>query len=1054
MSEFLVSLISLLLFFCTGKFYELYHMDADIGVQVCGFAYMKGHIAHCGFPEAAYGKFVDMLIRAGYKVARVEQTETPEQLQERKKKHKGKGGVPKVVNREVCSILTAGTRTFCVLDRVDGMEETSPLTGVGPLMAIREVLMEPIQSQDKSEELPPVCEYGVTIVDAVTGTVTVGQFADDVLRSRMDTLILTFRPSEILLQGGADGASPTLRAMLHSLQTTSRNAFQIEDIRSNENFPKSTALDAEVRRQLERRGIVHPWDVKETLDEIHRRRYYPRASKKEEDRFSVSRWPHILRALVEGNAELALSSFGAALYYLQRSLIDSELLTMGIVKAYIPPASSAAQERADGQIGLLASQGAREEGAIDSRDDNASVAAVQCGNSQSAFMDTNLSSQLNDEDNITNMALDGTTLMNLEILTNNVDYKAFGSLWSIINHSKTPHGGRLLRAWLLRPLFRKADIQRRTDAVEELVSGSAAVALSEAFSVLAKCGDIERLLSRVHSMGGNSVGGADDDDDDIPEGVHPSDRAVLYETATYTRRMVSDFSKLLNGLRQVTRIPEIFNGIEIRSGLLHKIVRLEEQGGCFPDMAAELDWFFDNFDCDKAAKGLFEPTRGVDAEYDDACETIEQIKAQLEDYKNEMCSKCLSPASLARSSWKYVNTSPDSKDKFLIELPINVAVPDDFLVKGKRGSGAKQVNKYRSTKVEHLVQELDHAYEIQKARKALGMKLIFAKFDSMRPLWAAAGQATALLDALGSLAKTSTNGGYSRATILDCPPDGSSSIRVVQGRHPIVEKALKSGEFVPNDLELGSNDKRILLLSGVNMGGKSTCLRQTCLLAIMAQIGCFVPADSFELTPVDRIYTRLGASDRILMGQSTFFVELAETAAALRGATRRSLVIMDELGRGTSTFDGTAIASATVKHLVERTRCISLFATHYHSLLDEWQDHPGVFLGHMECVVENGQITTRGDTTDESTITFLYTLGEGGCPKSFGINVARLAGLPAMVVSNAHRISADFEREMKEGASSNVMTVDKARDVKLRFLAALESPEWEQKVRALKDELK
>lgn len=192
------------------------------------------------------------------------------------------------------------------------------------------------------------------------------------------------------------------------------------------------------------------------------------------------------------------------------------------------------------------------------------------------------------------------------------------------------------------------------------------------------------------------------------------------------------------------------------------------------------------------------------------------------------------------------------------------------------------------------------------------------------------------------------------------------------------------------------------------MGGKSTLLRQTCLISILAQIGSYVPAERCALTPVDRIFTRLGTSDRILCGQSTFFVELAETSAAVRGATRRSLVIMDELGRGTSTFDGTAIASATVNHLIEKNKCLSLFATHYHSLLEDWKNETSIKLGHMECIVEED----GDDAEKKHNITFLYTLGDGPCPKSFGVNVARLAGLPDDVLQKAKAVSSQFEIEM------------------------------------------
>lgn len=210
------------------------------------------------------------------------------------------------------------------------------------------------------------------------------------------------------------------------------------------------------------------------------------------------------------------------------------------------------------------------------------------------------------------------------------------------------------------------------------------------------------------------------------------------------------------------------------------------------------------------------------------------------------------------------------------------------------------------------------------------------------------------------------------------------------------------------------------------MGGKSTLLRQTCLITILAQIGGFVPAVSCELTPIDKIFTRLGASDRILLGQSTFFVELAETGAALRGSTRRSLILMDELGRGTSSFDGTAIASACLSYICSNLKCLALFATHYHSLLDEWKNNSKVRLGHMESVVND-------DDEDQNNITFLYTLGNGACPKSFGVNVARLARLPEEVLEKAQRISAEFEKEMSGNAAKSRVAPEGAFRQKLEL---------------------
>jgi len=349
-----------------------------------------------------------------------------------------------------------------------------------------------------------------------------------------------------------------------------------------------------------------------------------------------------------------------------------------------------------------------------------------------------------------------------------------------------------------------------------------------------------------------------------------------------------------------------------------------------------------------------------------------------------------------------------------------------------RGKGQKQVNKYRTPMVEALVERLEQAYDVVKEGKARGMQLVFSKFDSMRSVWASAAQASAMIDALGSLAKASSKAGYIRPVIAECPEDAKPSINVVQGRHPCVDTTHSGGDFIPNDLALGGGhgEELLLMVSGPNMGGKSTLLRQTCLIAVLAQIGMFVPAEECTLTPFDRIFTRLGASDRILMGQSTFFVELAETAAALRGATRRSLVIMDELGRGTSTFDGTAIAHATVRHLVGRNRCLSLFATHYHSLLEDWKDDEVVRLGHMECFVEENESAEKPDEDEnrDKNITFLYTLGEGSCPKSFGINVARLAGLPEDVLNKAKQVSESFEAVMNDGTDPSQSSDSALRD--------------------------
>lgn len=223
----------------------------------------------------------------------------------------------------------------------------------------------------------------------------------------------------------------------------------------------------------------------------------------------------------------------------------------------------------------------------------------------------------------------------------------------------------------------------------------------------------------------------------------------------------------------------------------------------------------------------------------------------------------------------------------------------------------------------------------------------------------------------------------------------------------------------PAKAKQAKKEATCVLVSGPNMGGKSSILRQTCLTVILAQLGCFVPASRLVLSPVDRIFTRVGASDRILAGQSTFYVELAETSTILNQSTANSLVILDELGRGTSTFDGNAIAFAVTKHLVELVGCRTLFATHYHNLTEDFEDDPDVALGHMACLVEEKD-------NGEAAVTFLYRYTHSACPKSYGMNVARLAHLPEAVIARAKAKSEEFEKAVEAAKKGELVVLGNA----------------------------
>lgn len=252
-----------------------------------------------------------------------------------------------------------------------------------------------------------------------------------------------------------------------------------------------------------------------------------------------------------------------------------------------------------------------------------------------------------------------------------------------------------------------------------------------------------------------------------------------------------------------------------------------------------------------------------------------------------------------------------------------------------------------------------------------------------------------------------------------CNDTGGSTLNIKGLWHPYA-LGESGGLPVPNDLHLGGNTNirypRTLLLTGPNMGGKSTLLRASCLAVIMAQLGCYVPGETCVLSLVDIIFTRLGATDRIMTGESTFFIECTETASVLQNATYNSLVLLDELGRGTSTFDGYAIAYAVFRHLVETVNCRLLFATHYHPLTKEFASHPHVALQHMAC---SFKLKSQSSSPTEQELVFLYRLTSGACPESYGMQVALMAGIPKTVVESALSAAQVMKKMNRESFKSS-----------------------------------
>jgi DNA mismatch repair protein MutS len=284
-----------------------------------------------------------------------------------------------------------------------------------------------------------------------------------------------------------------------------------------------------------------------------------------------------------------------------------------------------------------------------------------------------------------------------------------------------------------------------------------------------------------------------------------------------------------------------------------------------------------------------------------------------------------------------------------------------------------------------------------------------------------AARIVAELDVLASLADVAAREGYARPVLTD-----GYDLEIVAGRHPVVERMMPRDKFIPNDVRL-TDDARLIILTGPNMAGKSTILRQVGLIVLLAQVGSFVPATSATIGVCDRVFTRVGASDNLVRGQSTFMVEMAETSAILHTATRRSLVLLDEIGRGTSTYDGVSIAWAVSEHLHERIGCKTIFATHYHELVQ---------LADELIAVRNYNVGVR-EVGDQ--ILFLHRLQPGGADRSYGIEVGRLAGLPAPVIGRAREVLALLEGEAEQlvpqlvpglaGATASRQTVPARRTV-------------------------
>ncbi len=542
------------------------------------------------------------------------------------------------------------------------------------------------------------------------------------------------------------------------------------------------------------------------------------------------------------------------------------------------------------------------------------------------------------------MALDKATIRNLELTETLLEKKREGSLLGLLDKTHTAMGSRKMKKWLGEPLNQREEIVERLDSVELLVEDP--LKRNHLKESLKAIYDFERLSAKV------ACGTANGRD------------LIALRNSLYVipeiKMDLQDTPGLLGELEQnIHPLTEVFTYID--QGITEEPPYTVKEGGLIKE--------------------------GYSRELDQLKDSIKDAKiwiAGLAQREKERTGISNLKVGYNKVFGYYIEVSKSQYDK----------VPENYIRKQTLTSGERFITpelKEMETRVLHAETKIHQKeYEIfvalrEEIKKYLG---------EIQKTSAAIGH----LDVLVAFADVSDKLGYQKPVMTE-----RDEIEIVKGRHPVVEQTLEAGTFVSNDTYMDRDKNGLLLITGPNMAGKSTYMRQTAILVLMAQAGCFIPCERASIGVVDRIFTRIGASDNLAAGQSTFFVEMTELAYILNTATQRSLVILDEIGRGTSTYDGLSIAWAVAEYLCEKKRKIrTLFATHYHELTALGEKNMGLKNLNVDVAEENG------------TIVFLYKIMEGSASESYGIHVAQLAGVPQDLLDRANEKLTQLEQNSEE----------------------------------------
>jgi len=563
------------------------------------------------------------------------------------------------------------------------------------------------------------------------------------------------------------------------------------------------------------------------------------------------------------------------------------------------------------------------------------------------------------------MPLDESCVRNLELFYTNRDNKKEGSLAWVLDQTVSPMGGRMLRNWLLHPLLTKDVIENRLNKVEVFVKDSSLLRnVRERVSMIY---DIERLLSKLSLGTGNA-----------------RDLKALQKSLEIIPE-VKILIKDISGLQEIDQNLEPLTELTllISKAIIDTPPLIVREGGMIQ--------------------------QGYNQELDE----LKSISTEGKTFISEMQER-----EIARTGINNLKIKFNSVFGYYIEISNSnlKSVPEDYIRK------QTLVNAERFITPE-LKEYEDKVLNAEERIKTLEYELFYqVRMEVVKEIvrLQKVARAIAELDVYNNFAFIAVKNNYCKPAILE-----SGEMHIVNGRHPVIEQLSLSRDFVPNDCKFDEKNK-FLLITGPNMGGKSTFLRQVALIVLLAQIGCFVPAESASLGIVDRIFTRVGASDNLTRGESTFMVEMQEASFILNNATEKSLIILDEIGRGTSTYDGVSIAWAIMEFIHDKISAKTIFATHYHELIE---------LADRLDKAKNMSVTVREN--EKEGVVFLYKIVDGGVDKSYGIEVAKLAGLPVEIVSRARGVLTELETKHIQKNRVNKDQIELFEDEKERKHKAL-----------------